>query len=429
MNQILCRSNASASTHLHGWSGLILSCLVLSACGGGGGSSSPPATSPPSTISPPPSSLGCVLTAQTGSFADSANARISFYRNLVGLPNLVTDALLVKSAGNHANYLSSLPSVSDRSHTEIAGSPCFTGVTVSDRVAAVGAMETFVGEEFTQSNLVSGADSIDLLFDAIYHRMGLLANFGKIGVAWQSSKIEPFHILTLNLAGQGTGYGSGQSLVTYPVSNQTNVLLDWLVNESPCPLGCSKTGSLVGYPLSIQTSGHRLQVNSFTLMDSSGLVNGTVLTPATDPNLVGSSDRAAFIPHTHLTSNTTYTAQVIGTLDGAPLTKTWFFTTLTVTPLQLTSSVNTVIPKGGTFDLTFSGGSQNYKTETGVIFTLAYTGTSTSAPRPVDVTVQTANSYRLTNNGQCTISTGCTVDITGTDSLGNAATATVVVRP
>ncbi|MBC7751129.1 MAG: hypothetical protein H7Z73_05340 [Candidatus Saccharibacteria bacterium] len=439
MTQIHHCLNRSEFARYHGWSMMFVSCLMLAACGGGGSSSSSTTTTtttttttittPPPTTSPPPVSSSCALTAQTGSFAASANARISFYRTLAGLPNLVTDPLLVKSAGNHANYLSLLPTASVRSHTEVAGMPCFTGVAVSDRLAAVGDTDTFAGEDFAQASLISGSDTVDLLFDAVYHRMSFLTNFGKIGVAWQSSTVSPNHLLTINMAGQGTGYGTSQPLVTYPASNQTNVPLDWLVDEIPCPLGCSQTGTLVGYPISIQTGGRNLHVTSFTLTDGSGLVSGTLLTPTTDPNLVGTNDRAAFIPQTHLLSNTTYTAQVIGTLDGAPLTKTWVFTTLTVSPLQLTSSVSTAVPKDGTFDLTFSGGSQNYNPQSGTIFTFSFSATSTSAPQPIDGVIQTANSYRFTNNGKCTISTGCNVNIQGTDSLGNTATTVVFVLP
>jgi len=209
------------------------------------------------------------------------------------------------------------------------------------------------------------------------------------------------------------------------------VLIDWFVDENPCPLGCSNTGALAGFPITIQTDGRALVISSFTVTSSGGSVSGSVLTGtagtySADANLATEHDRAAFVPTAPLSPNTTYTVTVVGTSGGAAFTKVWTFTTLPITAVHLTSSASTVAV-GGTFDVTFSGGSQNYNSTS----PLSWSSLNGSGSTAISLSyVQLAsNSYRFTYNGNCTLSTGCPVTFTGTDSQGNTGTTLVTVSP
>lgn len=453
------KAEKSHSKHLDWfYLSLVICTAALTGCGGGGGTTTTTTTvTSPTTSTPVATATACSITAQTGDIASGALAQLNSYRSAAFLgaslsPALLlsSDANLVKAAGNHANYLSLLPSsspnIDPRTHDEVSTNPCFTGVDVSARIAATGNTDKIVGEDFSETSLATavvsndatlaanaGASIVNGLFDAVYHRMSLLSNFTHAGVAWQSSSNTnlPPTILTIDLSQRQIN--SYSNLITYPYSGQTGVLLDWLVDESPCPLGCNNTGALAGLPITIQTDGRALVVSSFTVTSISGSVLGTVLTAkagaySADANLIAENayDRAAFVPNAPLSPNTTYTVTVVGTTGGAPLNKSWTFTTLAMTPLKLTSSASTV-SVGGTFDVTVSGGSQNYNSTT----PLKYSALNTSGAPAVSLSsVQLAsNSFRFTYNGQCTISAGCPVTFTGTDTSGNTGTTQVTVLP
>ncbi|MDE2420519.1 MAG: hypothetical protein KGO49_04985 [Gammaproteobacteria bacterium] len=430
----------------------LLACIaVLSGCGGGGGTSTTTTVSTPTPVTTP---TACSLTAQTGGIASGALAQLNHYRNVTfagaSLSPLLfsADANLTTAAGNHANYLSLLVSpsanVDPRAHDEVSTNPCFTGTTVSARIAATGNTDSMVGEDFSETSIATsvvsndatlaanaGASIVDGLFNAVYHRMSLLSNFTNAGIAWQKSANPnlPPTILTIDLSQhQANTYSN---FITYPYSGQTDVLIDWLVDENPCPLGCSNTGALAGFPITIQTDGRALVISSFTVKSASGSVSGNVLTAtagtyAADANLANEHDRAAFVPLAPLSPNTTYTVTVVGTTGGVAFTQTWTFTTLPITAVQLTSTASTVAV-GGTFDVTFSGGSQNYNSTS----PLSWSSVNASGSSAVSLSyVQLAsNSYRFTYNGNCTLSSGCPVTFTGTDSQGNIGKVQVTVSP
>ena len=444
----------------------LLACIaVLSGCGGGGGTSATTTTNTTTTTttttagSTPTTSVttptACSLTAQTGGIASGALAQLNHYRSAAFLgaslsPALLvsTDANLVTAAGNHSNYLSLLTSpsanVDPRTHDEVSTNPCFTGTTISARIAAAENTDSMVGEDFSETSFATsvvsqdatlaanaGASIVDGLFNAVYHRMSLLSNFTNAGIAWQTSSNPnlPPTILTIDLSQhQANTYNN---FITYPYSGQTGVFIDWLVDENPCPLGCNNTGALAGFPITIQTDGRTLVISSFTVTSAGGSVSGNVLTATAgtyvaDAHLATEFDRAAFVPLAPLSPNTTYTATVVGTSGGVAFSKTWTFTTLAITPLQLTSSASTVAV-GGTFDLTFSGGSQNYNSTQPI----RWSATNGPGASPISLSnvLLASNRYRFTYNGNCTLSSGCPVTFTGTDSQGNTGTVLVTVSP
>ncbi len=435
--------------------GLIMSALALAGCGGGGSESTAiiPITNPP--ITNPPVATPCALTAQTGGIAQGALDRLNSYRRdaffaaAVSPALLSADANLVKAAGNHSNYLSLLTPSNLRTHDEDSINNCFTGTNILDRVRATGNTDPLVAENFSETSITSaavkddsilaplaGASILNGLFNAIYHRMSLLSNLTHAGVAWQTSTAaSPPTILTVVMSRRGAA-SIYSNLITYPYRGQTGVLLDWRVDESPCPLGCNNTGALVGLPISIQTDGRRLVISSFTVSSTlSGNVAGTVLTataagtiPA-DKNLAAENtfDRAAFIPSAPLLPSTIYTVTVVGTTGGVAFNESWTFTTLALTPVAVTSNQSTV-PVGGTFDLTFSGGSQNYNVSPSLSWSIV-NGPGASSALSLSSVPLSSNRYRLTSAGQCTITTGCDVTFTGKDTKGATATAVVKLMP
>jgi uncharacterized protein YkwD len=430
---------------------LLVCVLALAGCGGGGESTvTVPIINPP--IINPPVATPCSLTAETGDIAQGALDQLNRYRSAVFGSSvssvLSKDTNLVKAAGNHSNYLSLLASSSPRTHDEASSNPCFTGMNILDRVVATGNTDALVAENFSETSIATavvkndpilaasaGASILNGLFDAVYHRMSLLSNLTHAGVAWQTSTVAnlPPTILTVVLSRRGSA-ASYSNLITYPYSGQTSVLLDWRVDESPCPLGCNKTGDLVGLPISIQTDGRRLEISSFTVSSTSGNVAGTVLTAtagrsyAADQNLVAENafDRAAFIPTAPLLPNKTYTVSVVGTKGGVAFNQSWAFTTLALTPLAISSSKSTVAV-GETFDVTFTGGSQNYNVSESLKWSITFR--SDASPISLPIAQLAPNRYRFTYTGQCTILTGCPATFTGKDTNNNTATALVTLMP
>ena len=97
--------------------------------------------------------------------------------------------------------------------------------------------------------------------------------------------------------------------------------------EEPDPVPNQNT---VGYPVSVHANlTSSLAVQSFTIHAHGSSANLTtrLLSQATDPNMADNTSAAAIIPLTTLAAGTTYDVSFSGSIDGAPVSKTWSFTT------------------------------------------------------------------------------------------------------
>jgi hypothetical protein len=181
-----------------------------------------------------------------------------------------------------------------------------------------------------------GAVEIDGLVAAIYHRIPLLSFKTKdIGVGYVQTSVDPdprfnTYANVFNMAHSGTAQGApALTSIVWPADNSTSTSTS-MPSEIPRP-GIPGASGVFGYPVSISVDEDRVLVpTTFTLTDSAGAtVLCNLLSYSTDANLVTYNAKAfvALVPRDPLKSASTYTVQFVGTLDGAPFSRTWSFKT------------------------------------------------------------------------------------------------------
>lgn len=302
--------------------------LALAACGGGGGGSSAPAAAVPSS---PPSSTpqDPAAPSLTSNIATDGFNWINFRRGQIGMPVLIRNSLIDRAAQLHSDYLRANNIVS---HDQIAGKPGFTGVGLEARLAQAGysfnrnANFAF-GEVISATTSNSGVYMAEELITAIYHRFVIFEpRFKEMGTGSATSSSGYSYFTTDFTAnnGYGPGIGKGQ-LATWPANGQTGVTRNFLSDyEAPDPV---PELNEVGYPVSVHADIDAvLTVTSFTMRPRGEAdVTAKLLRRSTDVHTPNSA--AALVPLTVLRAGTTYDVSFSGTSDGAPISKTWSFTT------------------------------------------------------------------------------------------------------
>ncbi|MBL8211736.1 MAG: hypothetical protein JNK87_13540 [Bryobacterales bacterium] len=257
-------------------------------------------------------------TAQT-----EALTRLNEIRTQVGLPPARITLGATLAAQGHADYLRQNPT---DGHNQVAGKAGFIGVGPNNR-----------GRYFGYSNLVSEniwpsdkpAGSIDAVMNSIYHRVPVMRyyfnEFG-IGSTPDGSNVQNFGTTP------GTPGPATRHIATYPVNNQTDVPLDWDVNESPMPL--PEAPRPLGFPFSLhitQPQGapqgtDNTPTQASLVSDGGQAVQVAILDNASDRN-INKGDVFVF-PRTPLATGTAYTARISGSdQNGNTYTHTWRFTT------------------------------------------------------------------------------------------------------
>lgn len=298
----------------------LLLCL-LAACGG----------SPADAYSVPAASKSATLRAEslpleTGDTATDGLNWINFRRRQAGLNMLARNARLDLAAYGQASYLQANRIVS---HVQTAGRPGFTGVTLTDRLAASGYGFANTGHAFGEviaaTGSKSGFNAADELVTAIYHRFVVLEPMSReAGAAAVNGRSETYFTADTTADGLDQGLGAGR-FVTYPASTQTEVpTLFHNDGEKPEPVPGRHD---VGFPVSVHADLlSALQVQQFSLRPKGGAALPVqLLTSATDPNTPTSA--AAIIPLDVLQSDTTYEAHFVGRVDGVQVARNWQFTT------------------------------------------------------------------------------------------------------
>ena len=307
--RVLSPANAAASLLL----------LLLAACGG----------APADAYVPAASNKSVARNDQpraTGDAATDGLNWINFRRRQAGLSALTRNLRLDRAAMGQANYLQANRTVS---HTQTAGRPGFTGVTLTDRLAASGYGFANNGHAYGEVIAATGSDSgfhaADELVTAIYHRFVVLEPMSKqAGAAAVNSRSETYFTADTTADGLDQGLGVGQ-FITYPASAQSEVpTLFHNDGEVPVPVpGLHE----VGFPVSVHADLlSSLQVQRFTLRAKGGAqLPVHLLTSAIDPNTPTSA--AAIIPLEVLQPATTYEVQFAGRVDGVQVARNWQFTT------------------------------------------------------------------------------------------------------
>ena len=322
------------------------------------------------------------LTATGAVHADAPAETYTYLNELRGRADLVDygyNAELAQAAQNHADYLAQNNTTG---HYESAGGNGYTGYAPSDRTAYAGYRSLSVTENVSYGE-DDGYESVDDLMSAIYHRFGFL-DFARdevgsgVGTYASGSKSYVYNMGTaaLNTLCSGSsysGYGSyyysvcnpdihvqvsaydgaldqvragNPELVFWPVEDGTDIP-PVFYEESPDPL---PDYSVSGYPVSIQFNPYYVGSAGLTDLRLYRDADGTEVTPTrlldqyTDPN--GRLDGYEYVlfPLERLDWNTAYRVEASYVVDGAPVTRSWRFTTrdLGVTVHTVTGAGETV---------------------------------------------------------------------------------------
>lgn len=314
--------------------------FVLAACGGGGGgSTSANASGGTAASSEPKVALLAAPGASASSFAatgDVVNDTLAFIngkRAQVGLPALAYQSAVAQAAANHSLWEQDNNVVG---HYETAGTPGYTAVSPSDRVnlyyktSSVGEITAGFSGAFSSST-----EPIEALFDAPFHRALMLFDsvYAGPGIATTTSS-SALSTLTVDFADYKQFIGEAQ-LVAWPYAGMTGVNTGWYASESPNPVASYNNGSLestvVGYPVTLSGGDNAAFSNvSFTIADAAG--NNVPCIETDSSNNSEATREAMCVPIAKLSTNTTYTVKVSGTLANTslasePFSVSWQFTT------------------------------------------------------------------------------------------------------
>jgi len=335
---------------------------ALAACGGGGGGGGDSTTPPGGGTTPPAdvvSSTG-TLKATAGTATYTANslesdafAAINQVRGGAGAGYVSQSAQVDVAAAAHAKYLTT-NLASGIGHTEDSSKADFYEVSPSSRIAKAGFSAGYTTEVIggTGASML-GSDCVLGLMNTVYHAAAILSPTTNVGVGFGLDGANiPMCVVDFASAASESyvQVAPAGALVAYPYAGQTNLLETFYVGyESPRPSATLFPNTTAGTPVIVNVRNADFVnfkaagtlaavVTKFEMKDSGGnlvpagiLANsgitgsGVTLTP--DANL--GEGFAVLVPLAPLTKGATYTVTFTATLKtgGAPLTKTWSFTT------------------------------------------------------------------------------------------------------
>lgn len=316
------------------WRPLIAALVVvssLSACGGGGSddnnggiAGTPVANTPPPTGTVAPDANAPTL---TNNIAVDGRNWINYRRSQLGVPAVTENAQINNAAQGHSEYLRTNNLMS---HDQVAGRSGFTGATLGDRLKAagynLGSSGYAYGEVISGTTNNSGFFMAEELVTAIYHRFVMFEpKFREIGTG-AATATNRYNYFTADFATRN-GFGPGiaaNAIVTWPFSGQTQVTPNFMSDtEQPDPV---PNQNEVGYPISVHANiDAPVTVQTFTVRPRGGA--NLQVQPVYPSG--GSSERtaAAIVPLAALRAATTYDVSFTGTVNGAPVTRDWSFTT------------------------------------------------------------------------------------------------------
>ena len=306
----------------------------LSACGGGGSDDSnggsgavagtPQANTPPATGTVTP---GANAPAQTNNIAVDGRNWINYRRSQAGVPVVTENAQINNAALGHSEYLRTNNVMG---HDQIAGRPGFTGVTLGDRLKAAG--YTLPSSGYAYGEIISGTTNssgffmAEELVTAIYHRFVMFEpKFREIGTG-AATATNRYNYFTADFAARG-GFGPGiasNAVVVWPFNGQTQVTPNFESDtEQPDPVPDRNN---VGYPISVHANiDAPVTVQTFSVRPRGG---ANLQVQSVVPS--GSASQrtaAAIVPLDPLRAATTYDVSFAGTVNGAPVSREWSFTT------------------------------------------------------------------------------------------------------
>lgn len=343
---------------------------ALTACGGGGGgetaspgSPTSPAPSTPSTPTSPSTPANVVAnegTLQTvagpsayapDSFEADIYATLNSVRHMAGAGYMSQSAQLDVAATAHAKYLETNQT---GGHEQDPSKPDFYEVSHYSRIAKAGFDAGYATEVIGGlSRNAKGSNCVFGLMNTVYHAAGLLSPTTNVGAGIGADGAGVPRCV-VKLAAKSTErnvqVAPAGSLVAYPYDGQKDVYETFFVGyELPRPPATLFPNMTAGTPvivsmrnadfLNFEAAGTlSTVVTKFEIKDAQGnLVPAAILA---NPGITGSGVKlnadsllsagfAVLVPFSPLSPGVTYTVTFTATLKtgGAPLTKTWSFTT------------------------------------------------------------------------------------------------------
>ncbi len=334
--------------------------------------------------------------------------RINLRRSQVELPVVARNTMIDTAARAHSNYLA-LNNLTGHFQSQSQFPNGFTGNNPGSRITAAGYNWTSYNEVIAFGP-ASGATAIDNLIEAIYHRFGLFSTrASEVGIGMVDTHPAYQYVLTADLATTRSPTPSQPDtwIGVYPYSGQADTPRDFYSDEeSPDPVpGANR----VGYPISLHVDANlTLAMSSFTVKNAAGqTLAGSTLKSSSDSNTPASV--VAFIPTSPFDYGSSYTARFVGAVGGAPIDKSWSFSTAPLANIAFCPSAPAASP-GVSFNIQLSGGSATY------------TNVGWSNSQVINVKFQGSSTLVVS-----ALRAG-TATITITDSENRQATVTVTVQ-
>lgn len=324
----------------------------LTACGGGGGDVGGGTNPPPANVVAAQGTLQTSAPPATytvGSLQADAFDALQTVRAGAGAGLLRQSQQLDTAAQAHADYLTVGPlgHYEDASYTQ-----AYYAYSPADRMTKAGFSASFTTEVIGGTGAsMKGADCLLGLMNTVYHAVAILGPQTHAGIGYAPDDAGIPGCVIDFAATAGDTYGQvapAGELVAYPYAGQSGVYSSTdLTYESPRPPRIVVPDGVVGTPVVVSVRNAdfvnykaagtlAVSVSKFELKDTGGnLVPAGILASAgisgagltIDAQLADGS--LVLVPRAALVGGATYTATLTATLKagGAPLAKTWSFTT------------------------------------------------------------------------------------------------------
>ncbi|KVT75720.1 serine protease [Burkholderia territorii] len=320
------------------------SLLALAACGGGGGDSggtstgsngnnpnpsNPPSTSVPGTVDSPQYPAGSAQLA--------ALNLLNQYRTQCGFPALKQNTVLDQAAQNHAKYIGLNGAVTD---TESSGNQGYTGVSYTDRAAAVGFPTGTIGigasgagnAVFTSNfnATLAGQQFVYSLLGGAYHAVVATFPVDNVGLGEFETQVTSGSYTYTESWQSVSMYGASAQQPsngpkTFPCDGVTGLPYRE-VGEIPAPPNVSASGW--GTPITVMGNlTDVIVLQSASITGPSGAVAVQLLNSDSDPNKLLGKYQAVAYPTSPLQPNTTYSVTINGTVNGTAFSRNFSFTT------------------------------------------------------------------------------------------------------
>ena len=240
--------------------------------------------------------------------------RLNDHRFAVGAPTIGADARVNSAAQNHANYSSANNYMG---HYETSGLPYYTGYSARDRLTAAGWSTAFVSEVATGGS--SGTAGVDQLWDAPYHRLGMM-HPNSVSTGWGYSTVGSRPSTVGDFV-----YDFSQRPVSYvrsPAAGQAGIPTSWSGQESPNPLPAGTAGP-VGYPIMVVYSA----AQTVTMRAAEVVAPDGSRVPIYYAPQQFEYDYQVIVPQKPLAAGTTYHVRFDINVNGQMVTNEWDFTT------------------------------------------------------------------------------------------------------